>query len=1203
MAQMLPPTAGIASGMPEPPLRRKQSTTATIASNTGDDSEARRKSRSAKLQKSKRSDDFEALLEPFYYDKHLTDPINTEKDKWNLLPAFLKVKGLVKQHIDSYNYFVEVQLKKIVQSSAEIRSEIDPKFYIRFHDIYLGTPRRADEDQSRPKLDSNINPNECRLRDMTYAAPILVDFEYVRGRQRVKRNGTAIGRMPVMLRSSKCVLSNKTPSEMYQLHECPLDPGGYFIVNGTEKVILVQEQLSKNRVIVETDVRKEIVQASVTSSSNERKSKSYIILKKDRIYLRHNVLSDDVPIVIILKAMGIQSDKEMLLLVAGVDKEYQEDFAANFEEAVKLGIYTQQQALEYLGARIKIQRKTSFGPTRRNYILEAIESLSSVIISHVQVKDMNFRPKALFITHMTRRVLMAKHDPSLVDDRDYVGNKRLELAGQLLALLFEDLFKKFCFDIKMNIDKVLKKPVRTEAFDAYSVVAIHGNHITQGMNRAISTGNWSLKRFRMERAGVTHVLSRLSYIAALGMMTRISSQFEKTRKVSGPRALQPSQFGMLCTSDTPEGEACGLVKNLALMTHITTNDEEEPVQKLIFTLGAEDIQTIGGRECFSQGAYSIFLNGSPIALTRRPKYFLNAFRRLRRMGRVSEFVSAFINHHQNAVHISTDDGRICRPLIIVENKRSKVTARNLGSLRSGNIDFDDFLSQGLVEYLDVNEENDSNIAVYEHQINENTTHLEIEPFTILGAVAGLIPYPHHNQSPRNTYQCAMGKQAIGAIANNQFLRIDSLLYAMVYPQKPMVKTRTIELIKYDKLPAGQNATVAVMSYSGYDIEDALVLNKGSVDRGFGRCQVFRKYAANLKSYSNGTKDKLSGPVRDNGVPIRKHALLDSDGLAAVGEKVSAGEVYINKETPENALSSGITGSDAGRPAEFTPCPQTYKLPDPSYIDKVMISNTEGESQLVKVQTRQTRRPEVGDKFSSRHGQKGVVGIIAEQADMPFTDQGIVPDIIMNPHGFPSRMTVGKMLELLTGKAGVLSGNFGYGTAFGGSPVEEMSAILVDHGFNYGGKDYLTSGITGEALPSYVFTGPIYYQKLKHMVQDKMHSRARGPRAMLTRQPTEGRSRDGGLRLGEMERDCLIAYGTSQLLLERLMISSDKHDVDVCENCGFMGYLNWCQRCKSSRGVVKMVIPYAAKLLIQELFSMNVVARLKLADEFPAERGS
>lgn len=919
-------------------------------------------------------------------------------------------------------------------------------------------------------------------------------------------------------------------------------------------------------------------------------------MKNDRIYLKHNVLSEDIPIVLMFKAMGIHSDHEILLLVAGRDAIYQDLFSGNFEECAKLGVFTQTEALEHIGSRIKIARRAAFGTPRRDWQQEALEALVSVIITHVPVHALNFRPKCLYVAYMVRRVLMANHDHKLVDDRDYVGNKRLELAGQLLSLLFEDLFKKFNHDIKLSIDKVLNKPVRTAEFDALTVMQVHANHITAGMNRAISTGNWDLKRFRMKRAGVTHVLSRLSYISALGMMTRITSQFEKTRKISGPRALQSSQFGMLCPSDTPEGEACGLVKNLALMTHITTDDEEDPVKRLIFILGAQDISAVNGKDLYADGAYIIFINGTPMALTRLPKQFLNNFRRLRRTSRISEFVSIFINHHHNAVHIATDEGRICRPLIIVENGKSKVTNRHLKSLRGGKLDFDGFLSRGLVEYLDVNEENDSNIAVYEPDINDSTTHLEIEPFTILGAVAGLIPYPHHNQSPRNTYQCAMGKQAIGAIAYNQFLRIDSLLYLMVYPHQPMVKTRTIELVNYDKLPAGQNAIVAVMSYSGYDIEDALVLNKASCDRGFGRCQVFRRYSTTLRKYPNGTEDRVGDRVIENGVPIRKHALLDEHGLAAVGEKVSAGEVYVMKQTPINANATGL-GSDYGN-NEYRDTPMTYRLPDPSYIDKVMISVTEADHRLLKIQTRQTRRPEVGDKFSSRHGQKGVVGIIAEQVDMPFTDQGIVPDIIMNPHGFPSRMTVGKMLELVASKAGVLCGELQYGTAFGGSPVEDMSDILIRKGFSYSGKDFLTSGITGEALPAYVFTGPIYYQKLKHMVQDKMHSRARGPRATLTRQPTEGRSRDGGLRLGEMERDCLIAYGASQLLLERLMLSSDAHQVDVCGRCGLMGYQGFCQSCKMSGEMAKMTIPYAAKLLIQELFSMNIMARLTLEDEFP-----
>ncbi|KAI9800410.1 MAG: DNA-directed RNA polymerase III core subunit ret1 [Piccolia ochrophora] len=1118
----------------------------------------------------------------------------TAKDKWNLLPAFLKVKGLVKQHIDSFNFFVEVEIKKIVEANNKVLSDVDPRFYLKYTDIYVGMAERDEIENV-----SEITPNECRLRDMTYAAPVYVDFEYIRGRQRIRRTKISVGRLPIMLRSSKCVLTNKLDSEMAALNECPLDPGGYFIVNGTEKVILVQEQLSKNRVIVEAEPKKGIVQASVTSSTHERKSKSYVLLKKDRIYLKHNVLTEDIPIVVILKAMGLQSDHEIMLLVAGTDNMYQDSFSINFEECARLEVHSQQQALDYLGSRIKIMRRTiGTGAYRRTHVQEALEALASIIITHVPVVGLNFRPKALYIAFMVRRVLMAINDSSLIDDRDYVGNKRLELAGQLLSLLFEDLFKKFNHDLKLNIDKILKKPARTQVFDVYEHMQVHANYITSGMSRAIATGNWSLKRFKMERAGVTHVLSRLSYISALGMMTRISSQFEKTRKISGPRALQPSQFGMLCPADTPEGEACGLVKNLALMTHITTNDEEGPIQKLLFILGAEDLASVSGKEVYSRGAYVIFINGTPLALTRHPKIFLENFRRLRRTGRISAFVSICINHHHDALHIATDEGRICRPLIVVENSKSRVTARSLKSLRKGTMAFDDFLSKGLVEYLDVNEENDSNIAMYEEDINDSTTHLEIEPFTILGAVAGLIPYPHHNQSPRNTYQCAMGKQAIGAIATNQLSRIDALLYLMVYPQKPLVKTRTIELIKYDKLPAGQNATVAVMSYSGYDIEDALVLNKASCDRGFGRCQVFRKYGTQLRKYPNSMMDRMGEREEDSdGKPVNKHALLEKDGLAAVGDRVKSGEVYILKQTPLSTQGTGI-GSDYGS-GDYRDTPMTYRLPDPSYIDKVMVSTTESEATLIKVQTRQTRRPEVGDKFSSRHGQKGVCGIIVQQEDLPFSDQGIVPDIIMNPHGFPSRMTVGKMMELVAGKAGVLNGELQYGTAFGGSRVEDMGDILISNGFSYSGKDFMTSGITGESLPAYVFFGPIYYQKLKHMVQDKMHSRSRGPRAILTRQPTEGRSRDGGLRLGEMERDCLIAYGASQLLLERLMISSDQHEVDICGTCGMMGYQHWCQTCKSSKGVTTMKIPYAAKLLVQELLSMNVSARLRLEDEFPA----
>jgi DNA-directed RNA polymerase III subunit RPC2 len=375
----------------------------------------------------------------------------------------------------------------------------------------------------------------------------------------------------------------------------------------------------------------------------------------------------------------------------------------------------------------------------------------------------------------------------------------------------------------------------------------------------------------------------------------------------------------------------------------------------------------------------------------------------------------------------------------------------------------------------------------------------------------------------------------------------------------------------------------------------------------------KKASAVIKKYANGTYDRIvaanQDPMAQSGSMPSKFEILDLDGIGGVGERMLSGQIYVNKQVPMASSSATVStdpsntaGASAPLVSEnlYKPSPMTYKGTLPSFIDKVAVTTNEDDQFLVKLLIRQTRRPELGDKFSSRHGQKGVCGLIVSQEDMPFSDIGICPDIVMNPHGFPSRMTVGKMIELLAGKAGVLSGKLQYGTAFEGSKVEDMGKILIENGYSYSGRDYLTSGwmpliagITGEALSTFIFAGPVYYQKLKHMVLDKMHARSRGPRAVLTRQPTEGRSRDGGLRLGEMERDCLIGYGASNLLMERLMISSDAFQVNVCENCGLLGYAGWCNLCKSSTQISSIKIPYACKLLFQELQSMNIVPRLKL----------
>ncbi|XP_054716873.1 DNA-directed RNA polymerase III subunit RPC2-like [Uloborus diversus] len=1113
----------------------------------------------------------------------------TMRDKAKLVPAFLKTKGLVKQHIDSFDHFINVEIKKIVKANEKIISDVDPSFYIKYLDINIGKPV-IEEGYHMVNL---TTPHECRLRDITYSAPITVNVEYVKSQKRFIKNDLNIGKMPIMLRSSNCRLRDKTQFELYNLNECPLDPGGYFIINGTEKVILMQEQLSKNRMIVEKD-RNGLIACQVTSSTHEKKTRTNIITKKGKFYMKHNSFADDIPIVIVFKAMGFESDQVIVQLI-GMDEITLTKLFPCIEECRRAQVFTQLQALRYMGSKLR-QRKMWASSQKKTPIDEARDLLTTTILAHIPVEDFNYKVKAVYMAIMIKRIIAAEKNPKLLDDRDYYGNKRLELAGSLLSLLFEDLFKRFNSELKFVIDKLIPK-LKAGPFDPLK--HMKPDIITNGLVNAIATGNWTVKRFRMERIGVTQVLSRLSYISALGMMTRVNSQFEKSRKVSGPRSLQGSQWGMLCPSDTPEGEGCGLVKNLALMTHVTTDLEEEPVAALAYNLGVEDVYLLSGHEFSDPNTYLVFVNGTLLGIRRGYKKLVHSFRLLRRKGKIHPFISIFPNHTQRCIYIATDGGRLCRPYIIVSNGKPRVTDKHIDELNQRVRFFGDFLKDGLVEYLDVNEENDSNIAVYEKDIDSETTHLEIEPFTLLGVCAGLVPYPHHNQSPRNTYQCAMGKQAMGTIGYNQKNRMDTLMYNLVYPQRPMVKTRTLDLINFECLPAGQNATVAVMSYSGYDIEDAIVLNKASLDRGFGRCLVYRTNKCTVKRYANQTYDRVLGPKinAETKQAIWKHLPLDSDGIAAPGVKVDNRQVLVNKSMPSVSSVLPPESPTNLQEQQYKEVPITLKSILPSYVEKVMISSNNEEAFLIKLLLRQTRRPEIGDKFSSRHGQKGVVGLIAEQVDMPFSDQGICPDLIMNPHGFPSRMTVGKMIELLAGKAGVLTGKIKDGTAFGGDKVKDISEDLIKCGFNYLGKDCMTSGVTGEPLQAYIFFGPIYYQKLKHMVVDKIHARARGPRTVLTRQPTEGRSRDGGLRLGEMERDCLIGHGTSMLLLERLMLSSDAFDVDVCNKCGLLGYSGWCHFCRSSCHIASIRMPYACKLLFQELQSMNVVPRLKLAKYF------
>ena len=1146
-----------------------------------------------------------------------------EKDCWKVASAYFKQFGLVSQQINSFNNFIRKNIQEIIDDNKTIIIKPDIKYNnnvdqqrSKSYELEFGQATIEDFPHFKESKKENkiLFPHEARIRNIDYSSNLYVDITW-----REKNNNDIIteqkfsylniGKIPIMVRSDYCSLNyniNENDNQIYKKlkeSECEYDQGGYFIIGGGEKVIIAQERMATNFVYVskKIDQSNSFYQAEIRSCQEGSnypphlflvkimKKKNFKFLNEILITAKIHYVNEEIPISILFGALGIQNDRDIMEHIIFDEKLLKNQFEELIRNSLESKIVREKKkCLEYIGKIIDKVPKSS-----EEYIKKAEYILNNYLLPHISTKQEDVNKKAFFIGYMVYRCGSCFLGQQPEDDRDHFGKKRLDTSGVLLASLFRQGYKQLRENVQSLLQKELKNR-RNNRIDLKKIIDI--SIITKKMRTSLATGNWvNDKKGQPLKVGVAQNLQRLTYISTLSHLRRVNNHLDKTANIIKPRQLHSTHWGMLCPAETPEGKECGLVKNLALMTQITV---ESPGKNILEILkNNKDFEELDNYNSTIKEKYNIckiFINGSWVGNTLNPQSIVYTLLNYRRNGIISKEISIAQNYLNNEIKIFTDGGRTIRPLFTVvklnDKLKLKLNKQDIRELESNSIKFDDLIKKGKIEYLDVEEEESSMIAMKTDDLIKKRnycftyTHCEIHPAMILGVSASIIPFPDHNQSPRNVYQSAMGKQAIGIYSINYNIRMDALSHILFYPQIPLVTTKSMEFIKFKQMPAGINAIVAIMCYTGYNQEDSIIMNQSSIDRGLFRSAFFRTYESQEINEANRKKEMFGKPKKNsNGIDK-----TGSEGLIYPGTRVSGNDIIIGKKViieynnnKEEDISIKIRKTENG------------------IIESVMMTNGGDGYRLAKVKCRNIRIPQIGDKFASRHGQKGTIGMTYRQEDLPFNIEGITPDIIVNPHAIPSRMTIGHLIECLSSKVSALSGFPSDGTPFSNITVDEISSNLHRLGYEKYGNEALFNGFTGRKCDMLIFFGPTYYQKLKHMVEDKIFSRATGPVQTLTRQPTEGRAKDGGLRFGEMERDCAISHGAASFLKERLFEVSDKYRVHVCGRCGLIASANLntqrfkCLLCKKEDDIYQVYLPYSCKLLFQELMAMHIKPKLEL----------
>ena len=1236
--------------------------------------------------------------EPIIRDlPNISSDINHEEIAWKIIDKFFAQDPnmLVKHHLESYNDFFNNKIHNIFKEKNPIlimkEQDEETKEYKYKAELYIGGSSGKLIYFGKPVIyDENrehyMFPNEARLRNMTYALTIHVDVEiiyyimnddgtYAETRSLLEK--IYLGKFPIMLNSDLCVLNKLDKIAKFNMGECRNDKGGYFIIDGKEKVLISQEKFADNMLYIKSDFNDLYSHSAEIRSVSEDASKpirtlSIRITRPDAKYSNNQILVNipnvrkPVPLFILMRALGIISDKEIIKMCL-LDLEKYENYISLFIPSIHDAgnIFNQEVALKYLATLTK-------GKT----LSHILEILMDYLLPHIG--ENNFTDKAFFIGHMVKEVLQVYKNDKKPTDRDSFKYKRVELAGTLIYDLFKEYYSLQQKHIFQKIDKeyYYKQGIYQKDF----ISLIENNYLEYFKERILENGfrkafkgNWGSEE-HTKRPEVVQDLNRLSYNSFLSHLRKINLPLDSSAKIIGPRLLHSSQWGIIDPVDTPDGGNVGLHKHMALGCLITSGYSSKAIIELLRTVFFMELLS----ECIVEyiaHATKIFVNGAWVGIVTKPLEVIDLLKKYRRIGLIPIYTSISWAIKEDSIYIYSDSGRLTRPLFYLNSNSNKPCYENefiynklvsndftynelligfnkfktydsekrentFGAsdvIRSNNVFFNlgdlydrpnvisietalDKLMEkaGIIDYLDTAESETALIATYSEQITKFTSHCELHPSLLLGIMGNQIVFPENNQLPRDLFSCGQSKQGVSLYNSNYQNRIDKMGVVLNNGQIPLVKSRYLKYIYNEEHTYGINAIVAIGSYGGYNVEDSILFNEGSINRGMFNTTYFNMYEAREEStkVAGSNIDTRFVNIESKNVIGKKpgydYSLLDSNGLIQENTPLDDRKIVIGKVTTN--VSNPTTFSDASI------SPKKGQL---GYVDKAFITEGEEGFRIAKIRIREERLPAQGDKFCSRCGQKGTVGLIIPEENMPFNAEGIRPDLIINPHALPSRMTIGQLVETLMGKACAYYGGFGDCTAFvnKGSKHEIFGSLLRNIGYSSTGNELMYSGETGEQLEMEFFTGPCYYMRLKHMVKDKINYRAQGPRTMITRQTVQGRANDGGLRIGEMERDGIIAHGATAFLKESMLDRGDDYYVAICNTSGTISIYNESKNIfispfsdgplkfsenfentmnlevisKYGKSFSIVRVPYSFKLLIQELQVMNIQMRIITED--------